>query len=279
MRRQNTCGPPDGRRGRRPARRRAGRARGGRARDGGSGRGSSPAAAVRAPCRSTRDGTGRPSAAAPDGRGPSPSRRPSTRSAGRPRGPRRPAASGSGPPRSPAGSRRTAATRRGTPALIRPWTASGARTTTPPLTCARPWCPRQTPRIGRSGVASASAQIPKSPGRSGVPGPGEMTTLSKPSPAQLLPRRRVVAHDDGLLAVDLGDQLEEVVGVGVVVVDDQRLHAGQRSTRAGYPGRRRCMRGAQAARCSCAIAVRSAAASSTGGSVATSAATRRAAAR
>ena len=29
-------------------------------------------------------------------------------------------------------------------------------------------------------MASTSAQIPKSPGRSALPGPGEITTLSKP---------------------------------------------------------------------------------------------------
>ena len=41
---------------------------------------------------------------------------------------------------------------------------------------------------------------------------------------ELLPRLLVVADDDRLLAVDLAQQVEEVEGEGVVVVDQQRAH-------------------------------------------------------
>ena len=41
---------------------------------------------------------------------------------------------------------------------------------------------------------------------------------------ELLPRQLVVAHDDRLAAVDLAQQVEEVEGEGVVVVDQERAH-------------------------------------------------------
>src|SRR5215216_32444 len=43
--------------------------------------------------------------------------------------------------------------------------------------------------------------------------------------SELLPRQLVVAHDDRLIAVDLAQQVEEVEGERVVVVDQERAHA------------------------------------------------------
>ena len=42
--------------------------------------------------------------------------------------------------------------------------------------------------------------------------------------AQTTSGTHLVAHDDRLLAVDLPQKMQEVEGVGVVVVDDQRAH-------------------------------------------------------
>ncbi len=41
-----------------------------------------------------------------------------------------------------------------------------------------PWWPRQTPSSGASHRSTTSRQIPTSADRSGVPGPGEITTAS-----------------------------------------------------------------------------------------------------
>ena len=62
---------------------------------------------------------------------------------------------------------------------VRPCRTCGAGRTRPPNTWQIPWCPRHTPSSGIRACAITSAQTPKSPGFSGVPGPGEMTTLSK----------------------------------------------------------------------------------------------------
>ena len=76
-------------------------------------------------------------------------------------------------------------------------------------------------QVGGRQRVRTDPEVPRSLGR---PGAGGDHDIVEPSPAQLLPRRRVVAHDDRLVAVDLGDQLEQVVRVRVVVVDDERLH-------------------------------------------------------
>src|SRR4051812_7948989 len=54
-------------------------------------------------------------------------------------------------------------------------------------------------------------------------------------PRQLLPARLVVAGDDRFSAVHLCQQLEEVVGEGVVVVDQQRLHQAGRIGKISRP--------------------------------------------
>src|SRR5919202_5645853 len=55
-------------------------------------------------------------------------------------------------------------------------------------------------------------------------GPGRDHHVVRRQPGELVPRQLVVAHDDRLLPVDLADEMEEVEGVGVVVVDQQRAH-------------------------------------------------------
>jgi hypothetical protein len=53
-------------------------------------------------------------------------------------------------------------------------------------------------------------------------------------PLQLLPALLVVTDDERLASVHLRQQLEEVVGEGVVVVDQQRAHHGmERKSRIG----------------------------------------------
>ena len=62
--------------------------------------------------------------------------------------------------------------------LRRPWKGSGALRTAPPFATASAWCPRHTPSTGMQvPLSSSSAHTPTSAARSGVPGPGEMTTL------------------------------------------------------------------------------------------------------
>ena len=91
-------------------------------------------------------------------------------------------------------------------------------------TWASAWWPRQTPSTGTSARWSASSETPTSRSCSGRPGPGEITMLSTRQRRELLPRQLVVAHDDRLVAVDLAQQVEEVEGERVVVVDQERAH-------------------------------------------------------
>ena len=58
----------------------------------------------------------------------------------------------------------------------------------------------------------------------GPAGTGRDHDVVEVAARQLAPGGAVVAHDGGLLAVRLGDQLEQVVRERVVVVDEQRLH-------------------------------------------------------
>jgi branched-subunit amino acid aminotransferase/4-amino-4-deoxychorismate lyase len=62
-----------------------------------------------------------------------------------------------------------------------------------------------------------------------LPGPagaGREDDVVEVQPRQLVPARLVVADDERLLAAHLAEQLEEVVGEGVVVVDQQCCHNG-----------------------------------------------------
>ena len=65
-------------------------------------------------------------------------------------------------------------------------------------------------------------------GAVGPPGPGRDDDVVEVQLRQLRPARLVVADDRRLLAVHLRQQLEEVVGEGVVVVDQQRLQPAPR---------------------------------------------------
>ena len=55
---------------------------------------------------------------------------------------------------------------------------SGACSIVPPKAYASSWWPRQTPSTGTSARRSTSSETPASRGRSGRPGPGEITTFS-----------------------------------------------------------------------------------------------------
>ncbi|MNC92158.1 hypothetical protein D3C83_85340 [compost metagenome] len=55
---------------------------------------------------------------------------------------------------------------------------------------------------------------------------GDDDVVERPA-LELRPLGAVVSHHDGLLAVHLGQQLEEVEGERVVVVDQQRSHASR----------------------------------------------------
>src|SRR5882724_10127479 len=96
-----------------------------------------------------------------------------------------------------------------------------ARTTLPPNTSTMAWCPRHTPSTGMR-PANARTMSMDTPASYGVPGPGEMRGCER---LRLLPRERVVAVDAHLRAEDQ-ERLHQVVGEGVVVVDQQqvRLH-------------------------------------------------------
>ena len=52
-----------------------------------------------------------------------------------------------------------------------------AGTILPPNACATVWCPRHTPRIGTF-PANAFTAASETPAESGLPGPGEITSLS-----------------------------------------------------------------------------------------------------
>ena len=64
----------------------------------------------------------------------------------------------------------------------------------------------------------------------GSPWTGRDDDVVEAEALQLAPVHRIVAEHDRLLAVDLRQQLEEVVGEGVVVVDQQALQRRQDGT-------------------------------------------------
>src|SRR3954452_9858757 len=72
--------------------------------------------------------------------------------------------------------------------------------------------------------ADAPQHVERDAGVARVLGPGRDHHVVELDRGELLPRQLVVAHDDRLLVVDLAEQMEEVEGVGVVVVDQQRAH-------------------------------------------------------
>ena len=68
----------------------------------------------------------------------------------------------------------------------------------------------------------------------GSPWTGRDDDVVEAEALQLAPVHRIVAEHDRLLAVDLRQQLEEVVGEGVVVVDQQALQRRQDGTMRGW---------------------------------------------
>ena len=189
-----------------------------------SDRGSWRGAACRARWRSTRGGTGRPTGAGCGVRPPS-GRRRSWLSRAAPRAAASPGrASGSGSPGRDSGCRRRAPRRRArrrrrghasAPAPARPGPARPSRS---PAGRDRP------PAAGARSGESPRRRRRSRRARSGRPGPGEMTTLSNSSRASSGQLAASLRTTSGSRPVDLRQQLEEVVGEGVVVVDQQRAH-------------------------------------------------------
>ena len=101
---------------------------------------------------------------------------------------------------------------------------SGACSTAPPVMWASAWWPRQTPSTGSSERFSTSSETPTSRACSGRPGARGDHDVVHRQRRELVPRQLVVAHDHGLVAVDLAQQVEEVERERVVVVDQERPH-------------------------------------------------------
>ena len=81
--------------------------------------------------------------------------------------------------------------------------------------------------LGAANQLRAEAEVS---GLLGAPRAGRDHDVVEAEAAQLAPVGRIVADHDRLLAVDLRQQLEEVVGEGVVVVDQQALQRRQDGT-------------------------------------------------
>ena len=101
---------------------------------------------------------------------------------------------------------------------------SGAWSIAPPVTWASAWWPRQTPSTGTSARCERVQRDAEVALALGAPGAGRDHDVVHGQRRELLPRQLVVAHDDRLLAVDLAQQVEEVEGERVVVVDQERAH-------------------------------------------------------
>ena len=98
----------------------------------------------------------------------------------------------------------------------------GALTTLPPNTSTMDWCPRHTPNTGTV-PANARIMSMETPASYGVPGPGEMHRCVGPQRLRLLHRDLVVAaHVD--FRAENQERLHQVVGEGIVVVDQQQSH-------------------------------------------------------
>src|SRR5262245_32816458 len=117
--------------------------------------------------------------------------------------------------------------------LRRPCMTSGACSLAPPLTCASAWWPRHAASPGMvCAFSSASSEIRPSLARCDRRVPGVLRPAGRggdddvvgPQRRDLLPGQLVVADDDRLLTIDLAQQVEEVEGERVVVVDQQRFH-------------------------------------------------------
>ena len=108
--------------------------------------------------------------------------------------------------------------------LSRPCITAGAWSIAPPVTWASAWWPRHTPSTGTSARCSTSSETPTSRPRSGAAGAGGDDDVVDRQRRQLLPRQLVVADDDRLVATGLAQQVEEVEGERVVVVDQERAH-------------------------------------------------------
>ncbi len=106
---------------------------------------------------------------------------------------------------------------------VLPCIRRGARTTRPPKTSAIDWWPRQTPSTGIS-PAKARIMAIDTPACCGVPGPGEMhRCVGRHSRAAstVSASLRCTLH----LGAEHQEGLHQVVGEGVVVVDQQQARA------------------------------------------------------
>ena len=103
--------------------------------------------------------------------------------------------------------------------LALPWTSLRAGPISPPKASTSAWWPRQTPRVGTRG-ASRRTISSVAPDSSGRPGPGETTRCDRPQALGLVGVDRVVSPHLHL-GPELAEQVREVVGERVVVVDEQ----------------------------------------------------------
>ena len=124
-----------------------------------------------------------------------------------------------------------------------PWTSSRAWPISPPNASTIAWWPRQTPSVGVVG-ASRRTISRVAPGLLRPSRPGRDDEVRRAQPLGLVGVDRVVPPDDHLGA-ELLEQVDEVVGERVVVVDEQDhrsarvIAARARPASAGTPRARR----------------------------------------
>ena len=105
-----------------------------------------------------------------------------------------------------------------------PCTMRTFRTTLPPKAWPMVWWPRQTPRMGSS-PASAATAARDTPASSGVQGPGESTSAS--GLRRRMPSTSIWSfRNTSTSRVQLAQELHQVEGEGVVVVDEQEPRPG-----------------------------------------------------
>ena len=121
-----------------------------------------------------------------------------------------------------AAARRRSCGRRARSSVVLPCTGSW-RTTVPPKACASAWWPRHTPSVGTPASGKRAHASSEMPASSGVHGPGRDDDAVGPRSSSSSTVGAVVAHDLELGA-QLAQVLDEVVGEGVVVVDDEDAH-------------------------------------------------------
>src|SRR4029450_1007309 len=107
---------------------------------------------------------------------------------------------------------------------VLPCMISGARTTSPPYTWPRHWCPRHTPSTGRRPAKWRVAGADE-PGGRGGPGARRAQPGAGVEGDEVVERLLVVAPHHRI-GPQLAQVLDEVVDEAVVVVDDEDPRSG-----------------------------------------------------